>query len=62
MPAAAATDETRQGLLDALRSREAGVRAAEIAKIQVALEWAVAHEVMIAWMRRRSMPGSASTG
>ncbi len=46
MPVAAATDETRQGLLDALRAREAGVRAAEIAKIQVALEWAVAHEVM----------------
>ncbi len=45
MPAAA-TDETRQGLLDALRSDEAWVRAAEVRKIRTALEWAVAHEVM----------------
>ncbi len=46
MPAAAATDETRQGLLDALRSDEAWVRAAEVRKIRTALEWAIAHEVM----------------
>ncbi len=46
MPAAAATDETRQGLLDALRSDEAWVRAAEVRKIRTALEWAIAHEVL----------------
>ncbi len=42
----APSDETRQGLLGALRTWEAGIRAAEVAKIQVALEWAIAHEVM----------------
>ncbi len=45
MSSAAATDETRQGLLDALRSDEAWVRAAEVRKIRTALEWAIAHEV-----------------
>ena len=35
-----------QTLLDELRTHEAVARAAEIAKIQAAIEWAVAHEVM----------------
>ena len=35
-----------QTLLDELRTHEATARAAEVAKIQAALEWAVAHEVL----------------
>ncbi len=49
-----------QHLLDELRTHEATVRAAEVAKIRAAIEWAVAHEVMSS-TTRRSTPGSVST-
>ncbi len=35
-----------QHLLDTLRADEATVRAAEVAKIRTAIEWAIAHEVL----------------
>ena len=35
-----------QHLLDTLRTHEATARAAEVAKIQAALDWAIAHEVL----------------